>query len=216
VRGQKLEKLLGDHEARFIRWHIYAPLAVKLLNSIATKVFISRKMCTISNHGLSVWIFFSRHLSRCDFSIVTTSRFYRPASSLISSLSLRLSPLSSCRLSHLSLCHLSCRVAYPIAQARCCILASLVVPLPLSLHLLFIVTLLSHRLLSCLTSHHLWCRYQCQKPPRHCQWHGQAACTCVVCVPACLLPCALTIHWGTSCPSRFCDLCLCTSGVDIM
>jgi hypothetical protein len=32
VREQKLEKLLSHHEARFISWRIYAPLAVKLLS----------------------------------------------------------------------------------------------------------------------------------------------------------------------------------------
>jgi hypothetical protein len=30
-QGTKLEKLLSNHEARFISWRIYAPLVVKLL-----------------------------------------------------------------------------------------------------------------------------------------------------------------------------------------
>ena len=38
----------------------------------------------------------------------------------------------------------------------------------------------------------------------------------LVCVPTCLLHCPQTIHRGTSCPSHFCDLCLTTSGVDVM
>ena len=216
MRGQKLEKLLGDHEARFIRWHIYAPLAVKLLNSIAGKVFISRKMCTISNHGLSAWIF-----APAAF-LIATSLLSGHLDSIVPLLPS--SRLSCCarRLSHhaaslISHCTASL-VASPIPSLRLDVAS-----LPLLLcHCLshcassLIATLLSRRLLSCLTSHHLWCRYQCQIPPWHCKQRGQAACTCVECVPTCSLHCALAIHWGTSCPSRFCDLCLCTSGVDIM
>ena len=116
------------------------------LNSIATKIFISRRLCTISNHGLPGWIFCSRRFSRHDFS-----------SHDASILSSRLFP------------HLVSRCAHRVSRRA----ASLIVlPLPLlwlvvaSLPLLLcrclscrasslIASLLSRRLLSRHTSHHL-------------------------------------------------------------
>ena len=40
ARGQKLEKLLSDHEARFISWRICAPLVVKLLSALQLNRFL--------------------------------------------------------------------------------------------------------------------------------------------------------------------------------
>ena len=34
MRGHKLEKLLSNHKAQFISWHIYAPLGVFLLTGV--------------------------------------------------------------------------------------------------------------------------------------------------------------------------------------
>ncbi len=137
-----------------------------------------------------------------------TPLFYRHAIPS-SRLSLRSLPLSSCRL--------SCCVASPIAPAGCCILASLVVPLTL------LSCLLSHRV-SIVTPPPLSSHLPSSMMP-HAATNARylpdtandvGKPRALVCVPTHPLHCALTIHQGTSCPSHFCDLCLCTSRVDIM
>lgn len=127
------------------------------LNSIAAKVFISRRLCTISNNGLPGWIFCSRRFSRPrhDFSS-------HDASILLS----RLFPHLVSRCAHCLSHRAASLVALPLPLLRL-----VVVSLPLSLcrwlscrASSLIASLLSRRLLSRHTSHHLWCRMPLPMP----------------------------------------------------